>query len=593
MEKNKKTAIMWHKSLKFRLMLIWAIVSFVIGIASMFFLYRIYQNRIEVEYSKRAVALSGIVAHTLSGEIIDFYLETLEKDDEYDNILDRLRIMQRQFDVTYIVVTVFVNGGDIYIFDTDEDEEGQMSLGEFYFFEENSYSEDVLRRLRTGERTDPYIHDTVWGRLLTVSEPIYRKDGSTAGYASVSILMDTVLRERRIMITALGFVILLVFIFSVIANLYIIQKLVIFPVKTLVNDVTEYHPGVTLSEKIVKTVLEPKLTTGSEFALLEHSIIKMQTRIESTMKKLIQAEELTKLMLDATPLACHLWDRSLKMIDCNEAALKLYGFKSKDEYIKKYVETCRPEFQRDGRSSSEMAQVMINRAFEEGSCKLDWMNKLPNGRPIPTEVILVRVKYKDDFVVAAYTRDLRDIASMERQISWLKAEAEQAYIDGLTNIHNRRYFDENLTRLIKTLSRSGGELSLMMMDIDHFKFYNDTYGHSEGDNCLRKIAQTLSASVTRKDDFIARYGGEEFAVVLPNTNEEGAKKIAEKLLESVRGCNIPHEKNAAAPYVTVSIGVTTGKAEHTQSNEAYIKKADEQLYISKQNGRNKYTFALL
>ena len=593
MEKNKKTAVLWYKSLKFRLMVIWAIVSFLIGIASMFFLFHIFQNRIEGEYSKRAVALSGFVAQTLPGETIDFYMETLEKDDEYDRILDRLRIMQHQFGVTYIVVTVYDNRGDIYIFDTDEDESGQMGLGEFYLYDENSYSEDLLLRLSRGEKADPYTHDTAWGRLLTASEPIYRKDGSTAGYASVSILMDTVLRERRIMFSVLGFVILLVFILSVIANLYIIQKFVIFPVKTLVNDVTEYHPGVTLSEKIVRTVLEPKLNAGNEFDVLEHSVIKMQSRIESTMKKLVQAEELTKLMLDATTLSCHLWDRSFKMIDCNEAALKLYGFKSKDEYIKKYVETCRPEFQRDGRSSDEMAQVMINKAFEEGYSRFEWMNQLPKGTPIPTEVTLVRVKYKDDFVVAAYTRDLRDIANMERQISWLKAEAEQAYIDGLTNIHNRRYFDENLTRLIKTLSRYGGELSLMMMDIDHFKFYNDTYGHSEGDNCLRKISQTLSANITRKDDFVARYGGEEFVVVLPNTGEEGARKIAEKLLESVRECNIPHEKNAAAPYVTVSIGVTTGKTGHIQGNEAYIKKADEQLYISKQNGRNRYTFALL
>ena len=133
----------------------------------------------------------------------------------------------------------------------------------------------------------------------------------------------------------------------------------------------------------------------------------------------------------------------------------------------------------------------------------------------------------------------------------------------------------------------------MMIDIDRFKLYNDTYGHGEGDNCLKSIARILSISIIRDADFVTRYGGEEFTIVLPYTDENGACIIAEKLLENIRNYNIPHNKSDIADYVTISIGIVTGKVKHSQKGNDYIKKADEMLYISKQRGRNKYTHGFL
>jgi diguanylate cyclase (GGDEF)-like protein len=172
----------------------------------------------------------------------------------------------------------------------------------------------------------------------------------------------------------------------------------------------------------------------------------------------------------------------------------------------------------------------------------------------------------------------------------LEEKAEEVYYDALTGIYNRRYLDESLGRLIKNLSRSNGVLSLMMIDIDHFKDYNDIYGHNEGDNCLKTVVGILSKSITRDTDFIARYGGEEFTIVLPHTDRNGACKIAEKLLENVRNAKIPHSKSDIAVQVTISIGVTTGRVNHAQTAADYIKRADEMLYISKQGGRDRYTF---
>jgi len=189
-----------------------------------------------------------------------------------------------------------------------------------------------------------------------------------------------------------------------------------------------------------------------------------------------------------------------------------------------------------------------------------------------------------------------DIIDMLRSATFLFANlfirAEVDY-DALTGIHNRRFFDRNMKHTISSLSRSGSLLSLLMIDIDFFKLYNDTYGHVEGDKCLKIVAQTLSQSITRADDFVARYGGEEFVLVLPNTDEHGARLIAEKLLDNIRNRDIPHEQNDAANCLTISIGATTGKVARTHTVDDFVKKADEMLYKSKHNGRNRYFFERL
>jgi len=162
--------------------------------------------------------------------------------------------------------------------------------------------------------------------------------------------------------------------------------------------------------------------------------------------------------------------------------------------------------------------------------------------------------------------------------------------DPLTGLYNRRYLEENLARNIKELSRSNSYLGILMIDIDFFKKFNDTYGHNAGDYCIISVAEAFAECVSRDDDFIARYGGEEFVIALPHTDENGAQITAKRVLERVVERQIPHEKNEAAGCVTVSIGATAIAVKHTHIGEDYIKCADEALYLSKQNGRNKFTF---
>lgn len=164
-----------------------------------------------------------------------------------------------------------------------------------------------------------------------------------------------------------------------------------------------------------------------------------------------------------------------------------------------------------------------------------------------------------------------------------------AVMDPLTSVYNRRYIDENIPRLIKSISRANGLLSLMMIDLDFFKKFNETYGHDKGDNCLKNIAKILTLSLKRDNDIIARYGGEEFLVVLPYTDEKGANMIADRLLKNIRDFNIPYEKNESSDRMTVSIGIVTGGSDYSLTGEDYIKKANEALDISKNTGRNRYT----
>ncbi|MCL2121439.1 MAG: diguanylate cyclase [Clostridiales bacterium] len=166
----------------------------------------------------------------------------------------------------------------------------------------------------------------------------------------------------------------------------------------------------------------------------------------------------------------------------------------------------------------------------------------------------------------------------------------KANYDALTGVYNRRFMEILFRRYMEFLFRSNGYLSVLMVDVDFFKQYNDLYGHQEGDHCLQAVAKAITGSLTRSTDFVARYGGEEFLAVLPNTDAAGACRIADVILDKVRRLSIPHAGSTAAEYVTVSVGVTTGKVVYPQDWLAYIKIADDAMYSSKQNGRNRSSF---
>jgi len=163
-------------------------------------------------------------------------------------------------------------------------------------------------------------------------------------------------------------------------------------------------------------------------------------------------------------------------------------------------------------------------------------------------------------------------------------------IDGLTDIPNRRKFDEVIENEWHRARRESKPLSLILIDIDFFKKFNDTYGHATGDECLRRVAHALQKMIQRPADLVARFGGEEFVAVLPDTELEGAVYIAEKMRLSIESLNISHEQNKAAKHVTISIGVVTTIPKGDMLPIALIENTDKCLYEAKEAGRNQIKY---
>ncbi|WP_341534652.1 sensor domain-containing diguanylate cyclase [Fusibacter tunisiensis] len=163
---------------------------------------------------------------------------------------------------------------------------------------------------------------------------------------------------------------------------------------------------------------------------------------------------------------------------------------------------------------------------------------------------------------------------------------ELSYTDALTQIPNRRSFDEKLALMWSLAKSNRSPVSLIMIDIDYFKIFNDTYGHQEGDRCLKQVAQVLNSRTMRHTDVVARYGGEEFACILFNTIYEGAREVAEKFRSSIEFLRIPNQGSPLNQILTVSLGVATVVPERDQPAEELIKASDEALYRAKNFGRN-------
>ena len=169
----------------------------------------------------------------------------------------------------------------------------------------------------------------------------------------------------------------------------------------------------------------------------------------------------------------------------------------------------------------------------------------------------------------------------------LREATRLANFDSLTQIANRLKFDGHLTKQWKQMMREQSSLSILLCDIDYFKQYNDTYGHVMGDGCLKKVARALNETLSRPTDLVARYGGEEFAAVLPQTGEEGALRVAERMQMAIAHLKIPHASSSINPYVTLSIGVASAIPQPPRSPASLVDEADQLLYRAKQQGRNR------
>lgn len=198
------------------------------------------------------------------------------------------------------------------------------------------------------------------------------------------------------------------------------------------------------------------------------------------------------------------------------------------------------------------------------------------------ENLLRKAKEELEIQVAARTSELTKLNEELHQLS---------LSDGLTGIGNRRSLDEVIEREWKRAVREQSKLAMLMIDIDYFKLFNDTYGHLAGDECLKKVAATITGIIKRSMDFAGRYGGEEFAVILPTTDEQGAMAVGEKIRAAIEAASIPHQRSYLGGIVTVSIGVAVMVPNSTTEPVLLVDAADQALYTAKSSGRNRVVLA--
>ena len=191
--------------------------------------------------------------------------------------------------------------------------------------------------------------------------------------------------------------------------------------------------------------------------------------------------------------------------------------------------------------------------------------------------------YNESGALIAVVETIRDITAQHEQQRVLAALASK---DALTGLANRRTFDETLIAEVRRAVRAGSPLSLLMLDVDCFKSFNDAYGHQRGDACLKTVAEAIQGAVRRAGDTVARYGGEEFSVILPDTDQGGAAIIAERIRHAVENVGFVHQASTVSAVVTVSLGAATAVLDSLDADEL-IKAADSALYGAKRAGRNR------
>ncbi len=233
-------------------------------------------------------------------------------------------------------------------------------------------------------------------------------------------------------------------------------------------------------------------------------------------------------------------------------------------------EVCRRVKRNPGTSSIPIIFVTARDAVSEEECGLNMGAVDYIAKPFNPAIVRARVNTQ---------------MRLKRKTDLLE---QHALLDGLTGVPNRRHFDDLFAEEMRRCLREGVPLSVIMMDIDDFKGFNDNYGHGEGDQCVQRVARALSGAMSRAGDRVCRYGGDEFVALLPNTDATGAREVAEQLRAAVEALAIGHQYSSAAPVVTLSLGTASfDPARDSGSALSLLGQADEALYAAKKAGRNR------
>lgn len=237
----------------------------------------------------------------------------------------------------------------------------------------------------------------------------------------------------------------------------------------------------------------------------------------------------------------------------------------------------------------KLLRYEINIAQYERKSFLQNYQQITSQLGIAFLLIIIAVLVISFYVFESIQKDQTQLELTTKKLRRANKKLENvSYTDSLTGLHNRRYFNLVFERELKLAKRNKSYITFMMLDIDFFKQYNDTYGHIEGDYALKSVAKVLKDTLKRPNDYVFRLGGEEFGVLLSDTDESNSAKLAREICDAVKGRELKHEKSTACEFVTISIGVVCCVADDALVDDLLIQRADEMLYHAKESGRNRY-----
>ena len=289
-----------------------------------------------------------------------------------------------------------------------------------------------------------------------------------------------------------------------------------------------------------------------------------------------ESEMRYRLLFELSPLAVGVQAGNV-LVFINMAPLKVLCAESRADVLGKSVlDFVSPE----GRESMERLIGTIERQGGQEARLIETRLKRLDGNIVDVEVRAAATFHQGETALQIIIQDITERKRLDMELKLISRQ------DGLTGLANRRFFDEVLEKESRRATRGDAPLSLVMIDVDHFKAYNDAHGHQAGDDCLRQVARVLKNSVVRPGDLAARYGGEEFAVILPSTDTVGAARVAEKMRVGVEGLKETDVEPQLAERVTISLGVTTVVQNQNPDPAQIISTADKALYEAKEAGRN-------
>jgi len=300
---------------------------------------------------------------------------------------------------------------------------------------------------------------------------------------------------------------------------------------------------------------------------------------------LLEHNDFQQTVFKEAPIGLVVFDDQINVVECNPILVDMLGA-SKEQIVQNFF-SFSPEYQPNGVKTMDLVAELLHQTLSGKPQKVEWHYTSPDGKLSPCDVTLKCIYRNGKPLILAFVYDLSKVHKIESELVTLK---DEIYECPLTGISNRKFFDERTNSIVQSLAQKNDTLSLLMLDIDQFKPYNDNYGHLMGDDCLKEVAQILSKSIEQSDGFVARYGGEEFVIVLPLVDPKKACLVAENILKNLQKACVPHGFSDVAAHVTISIGVTGGVVHSSQTPDDFIKTADEALYAAKETGRNRFVF---